>query len=75
MGRLQGKLLDEMDEMSVRDDFRGSYFLPLLYVILGHIIWFVNKCSQINAILVLQNLVLVVVVFTLSKNWRSTPTI
>jgi antibiotic biosynthesis monooxygenase (ABM) superfamily enzyme len=28
--------------------------------ILGQIIWFVNKCLQFNAILVLQNLVLVV---------------
>jgi hypothetical protein len=32
-GRLQGKLLDRMDEMSVQDGFRGRNFLPLQYII------------------------------------------
>jgi hypothetical protein len=32
-GQLQGKLLDGMDEMSVRDGVRGRNFLPLQYII------------------------------------------
>jgi hypothetical protein len=31
-GTTSGKLLDGMDEMSVWDDFKGSYFLPLQYM-------------------------------------------